>query len=187
MGRKHTEICSVIGCERPFYGKGLCRSHYERARTGKDMRSLIGQTEIDLFFEAVFASEPTDDCILWRFAVGSKGYGVYRKSSAHRYVCQRIHGEAPEGKPYVAHSCHVRLCINPHHLRWASTSENEHDKIEAGTFFKRWKKVSDEDVRFIRKAYGALNSSELAKVVGTSRGNAWRIATCKSRLDPSLL
>lgn len=77
------------------------------------------------FIEAALLAE-TDDCILWPFAVRkSSGYAAFqlprgdgpRSRDAHRYVCGRAHGPAPEGHE-AAHSCGNRLCINKRHLRW---------------------------------------------------------------------
>ena len=186
MSRKLTESCSVDGCNRAFYAKGLCYSHYERVRLHGKTEGLVGQNKIDLFFEKMFSSPSTDECILWPFSIGSKGYGVYEDSLAHRYVCKRVYGASPAGKPFVAHSCNIRLCVNQRHLRWASNSENENDKRDAGTFYERWKKVSDEDVVLIRSLYGKVKSRSLATRFKTSRSNIWIIGTCKSRLNPSL-
>lgn len=47
-------------------------------------------------------------------------------------ACRLAHGERPPGKRDVAHSCGERMCINPAHLRWATRSENEADKITQG-------------------------------------------------------
>ena len=33
------KVCSIKGCEKPYFGKGFCSMHYGRARRGvKDMR-----------------------------------------------------------------------------------------------------------------------------------------------------
>lgn len=78
----------------------------------------------------------TDDCTIWPFTVNSKGYGqlgVNRVSkSVHVLACTQAHGPRPEGMQ-VAHSCGVKRCINPKHLRWASQAENEADKVLHGT------------------------------------------------------
>ena len=33
----------------------------------------------------------------------------------------------------VAHSCGVRNCVNPRHLRWATALANQHDRYTHGT------------------------------------------------------
>ena len=44
----------------------------------------------------------------------------------------------PEGRREAAHDpwgCFTSLCINQHHLRWATRSENEQDKRVVGTYY----------------------------------------------------
>ena len=186
MSRKSTEICSVESCFRGFYARGLCHSHYERQRKGRESDLAIGDTKCAAFFAALFTKPATEECIFWPFAVNSKGYGVYRDSSAHRFVCKTIHGDEPDGRPYVAHSCNVRRCVNPNHLRWASNSENESDKLKANTFYQRGQFIPDQIVRAIRSAAPFKTTIELSREFGVSRSHTWRIARCKSRPDCSL-
>lgn len=67
-----------------------------------------------------------DDCLLWPFTKNARGYGTVtyaRGYTAAAAMCELAHGNRPEGKQ-SAHSCGVRLCVNPRHLRWATRSEN---------------------------------------------------------------
>lgn len=77
-----------------------------------------------------------DECILWPFGLSRTGYGFMRingeHGEVHRFVCRRFHGKRPAGKQ-VAHSCGVRRCVNPEHLRWATPKQNTADKTEHGT------------------------------------------------------
>ena len=77
-------------------------------------------------------------CVLWPFArVGADGYGVvgvpgtHRTELVHRRVCAEAHGEPSSDRPLALHSPmdggHPKTCINPHHLRWGSKSENLRD------------------------------------------------------------
>ena len=68
---------------------------------------------------------------LWRVWTGEA------KMQAHRYSLMQWQEltEAPEGMD-AAHDpvlCSDRRCINPHHLRWATRSENLEDRWVAGT------------------------------------------------------
>ena len=49
----------------------------------------------------------------------------------HRLTCEAWHGPRRR-RGEVAHSCGNRLCWAGEHVRWASHSENEHDKREHG-------------------------------------------------------
>lgn len=82
-----------------------------------------------------------DECIIYKGEVDRYNYGrVWTgevKMQAHRYSLMQWQGltEAPEGMD-AAHDpvlCSDRRCINPHHLRWATRSENLEDRWLAGT------------------------------------------------------
>lgn len=79
-------------------------------------------------------------CLIWPFAIHTPtGYGVvgipgqYKTTRAHRRMCELAHGPAPFAKADAAHSCGVRACINPNHLRWATRKENLADRDMHGT------------------------------------------------------
>ena len=82
-----------------------------------------------------------DACVIYKGEVDGYGYGRVwtgeAKMQAHRYSLMQWQGltEAPEGMD-AAHDpvlCTDRRCINPHHLRWATRSENLEDRWVAGT------------------------------------------------------
>lgn len=89
------------------------------------------------FITAALATD-TDDCIVWPFSVGSHGYGDFRDADghhlAHRYVCEKAHGPAPEGHD-ASHSirCWTRLCVNKRHLAWKTRGANLEDRRTVGT------------------------------------------------------
>jgi len=83
----------------------------------------------------------TNKCILWPFAIRkSSGYGAFdirengRKINVdiHRYICKISNGIPELGKE-AAHTCGNRICINPHHLYWASHLQNMQDAISHKT------------------------------------------------------
>jgi hypothetical protein len=78
-----------------------------------------------------------DECIIWPFSQDGRGYGQVVFQGAHmgphRAVCILTHGAPPADRKYeAAHSCHNKLCVNPRHVRWATHSENQLDRREAG-------------------------------------------------------
>jgi hypothetical protein len=69
-------------------------------------------------------------------------------------MCQAAHGAQPTDAHEAAHFCGVRHCINPRHLRWATTVENDADKDRHGTRQpgpkERFAKITQEDADDIR-------------------------------------
>lgn len=74
-------------------------------------------------------------CWLWTGAVTNSGYGLLyfdgRITGAHRVAWVLQHGPVPEGL-VVAHSCDVKLCVNPKHLFLATQAENLADMRSKG-------------------------------------------------------
>lgn len=120
------------------------------------------------------------ECVLWPYSKDGNGYGqfghlgeVYR---AHKFLCQLVHGEAPDGHE-AAHSCGNAACINPQHLSWKTRSENELDKRTHGTFNRgaaggggSRTRLTPEQIRDIRANKGRLPVHVLAKKHGLKRG-----------------
>ena len=77
------------------------------------------------------------ECLKWPFSKYKNGYGQAwysgRLMPAHRAMCIMANGAAPISGAPAAHSCGVRDCCNPQHIRWATQSENERDKRQHGT------------------------------------------------------
>ena len=85
-----------------------------------------------------------DECVFYKGEIDKWGYGRVwvdgAKMQAHRYSLMQWQelDAAPEGMD-AAHDpvlCTDRRCINPHHLRWATRSENLEDRWVAGTVGK---------------------------------------------------
>ena len=75
------------------------------------------------------------DCWLWTASINQHGYGQFsvegKPCRAHRVSYEMFVGEIPHGM-YVLHSCHVRNCVNPKHLRVGSQADNMRDMSKAG-------------------------------------------------------
>lgn len=76
--------------------------------------------------------EPNMGCWIWTGASNDSGYGCigigHRNVLAHRAVFILENGREAVG--LLMHSCDVRLCVNPGHLREGSPSENYHDMVQ---------------------------------------------------------
>lgn len=82
-----------------------------------------------LTFEEAFAWYPREQwgtCQNW-LGAKSAGYGQFRygrvKYYAHHVAYQLTHGEIPRGMQ-VDHRCRNRSCVNPDHLRLATSKQN---------------------------------------------------------------
>ncbi len=80
--------------------------------------------------------ERGDGCWIWRGAHVSDGYGHFRVGPArvvraHRFAYELWVGEIPEGL-MVIHSCDVRDCVNPEHLRVGTNQDNMDDRNSRG-------------------------------------------------------
>jgi hypothetical protein len=129
-----------------------------------------------IFFNDVVLAHDSDECLLWPFSTTQKGYphmySAGRWKLVTRRVCEHFHGPAPSPRHHAAHSHREnKLCVNWRHLRWATPSENEQDKIAHGTyqFGERnpMAKLTAEQVIEIRGATGSHR--EIAERYGVGR------------------
>lgn len=186
-----SRVCSVEECGRKHFGLGFCYGHYrrfklygapeagQRAWRGKPIEWL--KQHID---------HQSDDCLPWPFGQRDAGYGACtldgQPMRASRAMCILAHGGAPKDKPEAAHSCGNRICVNPRHLRWSTPAENTSDKWQHGTMLLGEQvnnaKLTEGDVREIRRLSGRLTQKALAERFGVSQpaihsvvsGKTWR-------------
>lgn len=116
--------CTVDDCQKKHYGRGFCKSHYQRwVRSGDTKVSVYYSTPT----EALKGRTAWDgEHLLWTGAKNN-GYGVVRSDGrmirAHRLSYEQAHGPIPEGV-LVDHICRIKACVNPKHLRLASKKQN---------------------------------------------------------------
>jgi len=130
MGEKY---CGFEGCERNYYLKGLCRSHYKQLAKGAELRPIRATgrppgskhgTIEEFFWARVNRGE---GCWAWTGKKSILGYGQIkyegRTIQAHRFSYE-LHVEPIREGGVIDHLCHNANCVNPDHLRVASHSQN---------------------------------------------------------------
>lgn len=184
MAESH-RICSIPGCNKPHSARGWCVRHYTRWRNHGD--PLLGGADrgdrwktVALLTELISGQMKSDDCIYWPFSRLSNGYAQavltgHATNLAHRIICTEVHGAPPTPDHQVAHSCgrgHLG-CVNPDHLRWATSIENHQDRKIHGT----WRsgeshgsaKLTEPEVREILSLKGEVGQRRLARRYGVSK------------------
>ena len=129
--------CQVTGCERPFYGRGCCRLHYQRlmARGTTDDPRPTAEARFWPFVDK------TATCWLWTGAQNGRGYGQFwdgsKKVYAHRFAYELLVGPIPDGLELdhvAALGCVNRHCVNPAHLEPVTHAVNT---LRGGTIARR--------------------------------------------------
>jgi hypothetical protein len=174
--------CSIGGCDRAVSTRGLCQLHYARAwRKGclEIKRRTPQGVPVQWLLDHV--SHEGSECLIWPFARLAAGYGTVavdgKTVTAHRQMCRVAHGEPPTPKHNAAHACGNGFggCVHPRHLRWATPSENQMDKVEHGRATRGERnaahKLTVVDVLYIRKTYrpGVVTLKSLADEFGLNK------------------
>lgn len=129
-------------------------------------------------------------CMLWLASFGYGGYGKLRVQSttvrAHRLALWIAVGPPNPADAEAAHSCRNRHCVAPDHLRWATKSENQADRLIDGTHNRgdrsgqakltwakaqeiREKAAAGNPIRSIAKEYG-IHHSQVSRI---ATGQSW--------------
>lgn len=118
--------CSFPECDRAYYCKRLCASHYAQQHSGKPL-TAIGSPKTTLQERFWAKVEKGPACWIWRGSMTHNGYGQIsahgRLTRAHRLMWEWQDGAIPEGMQ-VDHTCGARSCVNPAHLRLVSPKQN---------------------------------------------------------------
>ena len=101
------------------------------------------------FWSRVVVGGP-DECWLFTGRKDDDGYGVFKGRRAHRYALSLHTNGIPDGLNAL-HSCHVRNCCNPAHLRWGDQQMNAMDRVAAGRMPKIVRKLDRDDVIIMRR------------------------------------
>lgn len=177
--------CAVVGCNgdagRPGAGRGYCGKHYRRWRLYGDPIGVAEKqaTPPEQWVDGVALAFEGEECLIWPFGRNEHGYAVWtrdrRPQIASRLICQMVHGDPPALKLVAAHSCCKghEGCVNPKHLRWATASENEQDKLLSGTSNRGERhglaKLTEADVVAIRTLVKTATHAAVAAKFGVSK------------------
>ncbi len=122
-------ICSVEDCGKTIHGRGLCRKHYCRWSRHGDAEAPVrvvhdGDAQQRFWAKVVKSA----GCWIWTGALNKRGYGHYwadgKHVLAHRYSYESSVGvNIPDGMQ-LDHRCHTPACVNPGHLRIATSKQN---------------------------------------------------------------
>lgn len=118
MPPKINSPCSVEGCARPYYGRGLCKFHYNRRRVHGTTFLAPAPSDAERFWSKVDPCR-SDGCALWIGAVQSNGYGSFRLNGKTTRAHQFLVGKAPEGTEWdhvKERGCTHKNCVWPEHL-----------------------------------------------------------------------
>lgn len=179
-----TRFCSIEGCGRPVHKRGWCNGHYARWRRHGDVMAGVplaarARNGEPLRWLLDHAGYQGDDCLTWPFGRDDDGYGgIWHEGAqqgAHRMMCEIVHGPPPTPAHQAIHSCgngHL-ACINPNHIDWGTPKQNKADELAHGTRNRgeaRWSaKLTEEQVRQIRRMKGTMLPREIADIFGVSR------------------
>lgn len=91
------------------------------AQAGSAMATLMLRSEVQ-----------ADSCRMWQGSLTEKGYGRVKVAGrvwrAHRLMWTLLFGEIPEGLT-IDHMCWNRACVEPKHLRLATVTEQNSNRL----------------------------------------------------------
>ena len=86
-------------------------------------------------FHTKYVIDEITGCWNWISSISNDGYGRFRfnnaRNRAHIFSHIIFNTDDPitPDKPYVLHSCHNTICVNPSHLRAGTPKDNMDDKV----------------------------------------------------------
>ena len=165
----------------------------QRGRVRPNLNLLDDPVIIRAFWQYVKKGRGRNAC--WFFArVEQDGYGVFRKTGAHRISWQIHRGPIPPTL-HVLHKCDVRNCVRPTHLFLGTDRDNVWDAIQKGRPFGTRTWTPEQRAERARKGWATKQArwwtpERLAKAEAkriakaeTARRQAYRRAWGQARLQ----
>lgn len=171
-------LCSIGACGKAHFGRGYCKKHYNRlVRHGHPLAGRTFEGDPAVFLQQVALPFDGCECLSWPFGQ-CNGYAAItwhgrNNVKVSRICCEHRNGPPPTPEHEAAHNCGNCWCINPRHLRWATPTENQSDRLVHGTHTRGNRnvgaKLTESDVQRIRVllALGRMQT-QIAAIFGVS-------------------
>lgn len=188
-GWRSCRTCSLERSKLKNRAKGLVREENSTLL----IMPILNEETISRFWSNVDC-RGSDECWEWKSCRSDTGYG-YAALAGSRRVASRVAltialGRDLRADEFACHHCDNPPCCNPKHLFAGTAKENTHDARAKGRLVK-WSgrrrgsknpcaKLSEDDVREIRRLRGMVSHVELSKRFGVSLGNISGIQTGKN-------
>ncbi|MBF0170813.1 MAG: HNH endonuclease [Nitrospinae bacterium] len=149
-------------------------------------------------FEEKFEKITESGCWIWTGTVNNTGYGLIMASPgkvkcAHVISYEIYVGEIPEGDGFhgncVLHSCDIRCCVNPNHLRIGTQSENIQDCVKRNRHYSPSlfgeqnprSKLTNNQISEIRDIGKTRTQKQIAETYGVSQSHISEVLNGKYR------
>jgi hypothetical protein len=132
-------------------------------------------------------AEDINACVLWPFAVNSRGYPCIAISEASelvtRLVVERVMGVSLSDADLTCHTCDVPRCVNPWHLYPGDDVTNTADKMNRGRHARGDSsgraKLTADDVRAMRATF----TGRYGEIIALARGFGVDVHTITDALN----
>jgi hypothetical protein len=95
-----------------------------------NLEDCIGKWSLASFENSFWKKvDKSGECWNWIGAKNNKGYGVFRRTLAHRVSYTLSYGDIPYDKPCICHKCDNTICVNPDHLFPGTDEDNKRDML----------------------------------------------------------
>lgn len=131
-----------------------------------------------------------DECWPWIGSLKSNGYGQFSLEDGQRVPASRLSlamhlGRNLERNQHACHRCDNPPCVNPAHLFLGGARANHLDCIAKGRTAKSYNrgtsnpkaKLTEDQVRYIRRLAGAGSYKEIAQQAGVPKSVAYKVIT----------